>query len=30
LGVDLSIVSRGVGVATETIISAIVWTTGKP
>ena len=28
-GVDLSIVSRGVGVVTETIISAIVWMTGN-
>ena len=29
MGVDLSIVSRGVGVVTETIISAIVWITGN-
>jgi Zn-dependent protease len=29
MGVDLSIVSRGVGVVTETIISAIVWITGS-
>ena len=29
MGVDLSIVSRGVGVVTETIVSAIVWITGN-
>ena len=29
MGVDLSIASRGVGVVTETIISAIVWITGN-
>lgn len=29
MGVDLRIVSRGVGVVTETIISAIVWITGN-
>jgi|GEM_PF-3266079 len=29
MDVDLSIVLRGVGVVTETIISAIVWITGN-
>jgi hypothetical protein len=29
MGVDLSIVSRVVGVVTETIINAIVWITGN-